>query len=176
MNIKSLAFAVAGMFIFVGSAMAQTSVNIDVARGESHSMAYSISAYQTYEPLISGSVGELIPTTELSGHLWTPDDRDDDNVFGASLAPGLKFRMFTESNIHPFIAGSVGGIVLSDDRMGPRKLGSRVLFKTQGAAGVEFGEESQHKVQAEYTSYSNWGIAKNDDGYTTVGVSYGYSF
>lgn len=176
MNMKTFLLVLAGVLLFAEVAVAGTSVNFNANGGESGSMAYGLNINQSYEPLVSGSLGELTPTAELGGHLWVPKHSDDDNVWGISLAPGLKFIMFTDAAFNPYIAGSIGGIAVSDKDMGSRKLGSNVLFKTKGVVGVEFGENNRHHLQGEYNNYSTWGITKNDDGYRTWGASYGYSF
>lgn len=176
MKIQQICATIALLLFSAGAAWGGTSVTGSVSRGESHSMAYSLGVFQTYEPWFEGTLGELTPTMELSGHLWVPDDSDDDNVWGVSLAPGLKFVMFTDTSFNPYIGASIGGIAVSDRDMGSRDLGSNVLFKSKGVVGVEFGEGSRHRIQGEYTNYSTWGITTTDDGYSTWGASYGYSF
>lgn len=152
---------------------AHTAVEMSIAHGQSSSVAYNLGIKQTYEPWISSSLLELTPTAYLGGHVW---DRSSDTTWGATVAPGLVLNLFTTSDFTPYLAGSVGGTVISDDDFGPRDFGSHVLFMTKGAAGVQFGEGRRHRVQGEYTNYSTWGLTSKDDGYSTVGVSYGYSF
>lgn len=152
---------------------AHTAVEAGAAAGESGSIAYNLGVKQTYDPWLSNELLEITPTAYLGGHVW---DRSNDTVWGATLAPGLVLSMFTTSDITPYLAGSLGGTVISDSNFGPRDLDSNLLFMTKGAAGVQFGESRQHRIQGEYTNYSTWGLTSNDDGYSTVGLSYGYSF
>ena len=163
-----------GICLLCGTATAaETTVAGSVAVGESSSMAYNVNVRQTYEPWFSGEAASLQPLMELSGFAWVGDDN---TVWGASLAPGLRFTMFTTANFQPYLEGSVGGAAISDDELDSRDLGSNVLFRTKGVVGVQFGESMRHSVQGEYTNYSTWGISNTDDGYSTVGVSYGFSF
>ena len=164
--------AVAILLAFAGPAQADTSIGGGIAAGDDSSTAFNLNLRQTYDPFVSNEIFELQPFADVGLHAWT----EDDTVWGASLAPGLKMTLFTTAPIQPYMAGSVGGIVLSDDKFDSRDLGSHALFKTQGAVGVQFGEGMHHRVQGEYTNYSTWGISDNDDGYNTYGVSYGYSF
>jgi hypothetical protein len=154
---------------------ATTSVGVGAGRGESDSMAYSLNVTQTYEPLVSNEVMDLSPTAEIGAHVWVPDG-DDHSVWGGFLAPGLRFTLNTTAPLRPYLEGSVGGAVNSDDRFRSRKLGSHALFRSRGAVGVSFGDEFRHRVQGDYVHYSTWGLTKNNDGHGTWGVSYGYSF
>ena len=173
-NALKVLIAGMGMLFICGTALAaETTVGGGVSVGEGSSMAYNLNVRQSYEPWLSGEVGELQPTAELSGFAWVDDD---DTVWGASLAPGLRFTLFTTANFQPYMEGSVGGAVISDEKLDSRDLGSHALFKTKGIVGVQFGESMRHRVQGEYTNYSTWGLTDTDDGYSTVGVSYGFSF
>lgn len=159
---------------FAGSAFAaNTSVGFGAARGEGSSTAYTLSVNQLYEPWFASSVVELAPTAELAGHYWK---KGSDDVWGASIAPGLRMTLFSDGAFNPYIGASLGGAFLSERDMGSRDFGSHALFKTKGVLGVEFGETNRHRIQGEYTHYSNWGIANTDDGYDTIGGSYSFSF
>lgn len=160
--------------LFAGSAFAaNTSVGFGAARGESRSTAYTLSVNQIYEPWFGNSVVELAPTAELAGHYWK---KGSDDAWGASLAPGLRLTLFSDGSFNPYIGASVGGAAMSERDLGPRDMGSHVLFKTKGVVGVEFGETNRHRLQGEYTHFSNWGLANTDDGYGTIGGSYSFSF
>jgi hypothetical protein len=154
---------------------ATTSVGGGVARGESDSMAYSLNITQKYEPLISNEVIDLSPLAEIGGHAWVPNG-DDKTVYGGFLAPGLRFTLNTTASLRPYLEGSVGGAVNSDDKFRDRKLGSHALFRSRGAVGVSFGDELNHRLQGDYIHYSTWGLTKHNEGHGTWGVSYGYSF
>jgi hypothetical protein len=154
---------------------ATTSVGLGAARGESSSMAYSVNVTQKYDPLVSNDVIDLAPLAELGAHAWVPDG-DDETVYGGFLAPGLRFTLNTTTFIRPYLEGSVGGTVNSDDRFRSRRLGSHVLFRSRGAVGVNFGDEFRHRLQGDYIHYSTWGLTTHNDGYGTWGVSYGYAF
>ncbi|MDR1685046.1 MAG: acyloxyacyl hydrolase [Desulfovibrio sp.] len=154
---------------------ATTSVGLGAAGGESSSMAYSVNVTQKYEPLVSNDVIDLAPLAELGAHVWVPDG-DDETVYGGFLAPGLRFTLNTTASVRPYLEGSVGGAVNSDDKFRNRRLGSHALFRSRGAVGVNFGEEFRHRLQGDYIHYSTWGLTKHNDGHGTWGVSYGYAF
>lgn len=167
-----MALVMGWLFVAGAAWAADTSVGGSVAIGESDTMAYTLRARQSYEPWVSGEAGEIRPTAELGGFAWVGDD---DTVWGGYLAPGLRLTMFTTASFQPYLAASVGGAAVSDEHIESRDLGSPVLFRTQGAVGVQFGESLNHSIQGEYTTYSTWGITDSDN-YSTVGVSYGFSF
>ena len=175
MKLKTLMLAMGFVLAINGAAVASnTEVRFGVGDGESNITSYTLSAMQRYEPFISGTLGELAPTAELSAHFW--DGNGDDNAWGGSLAPGLRFTMFTDGSFNPYLGASVGGSVMSEDKISGRDLGSHVLFKTQGVVGVEFGESNRHRIQGEYNYFSNWGLSDTNDGFSTIGGSYSYSF
>lgn len=155
---------------------ASTSVGVNVSRGQEDSMAYSLNVTQKYSPWVDNENFEITPLAELGAHLWVPDDGDDNNVFGGYLAPGLRIALHTSAPIQPFLEGSVGGAVNSEEEIDKRDLGSHVLFRTRGTVGVSFGDDYRHRVQGDYVHYSTWGLTSTNDGYDTYGVSYGYNF
>jgi hypothetical protein len=138
-------------------------------------MAYSLNLTQKYQPVLSNDILEITPLAEIGAHVWVPKN-DSPSVWGGFLAPGLRLTLNTEAPVRPYVEGTVGGAVNSDDKMDDRKLGSHVLFRTRGAVGVSFGDSYQHRVQGDYINHSTWGITKNNDGNSTYGLSYGYSF
>ncbi len=152
---------------------AETTVQLGVAVGNDSAMAYTLQVRQAYEPWIGNSAVELKPIAELAGFVWT---KSDDTVGGVSLAPGLMLTLFSNASFQPYLSGSVGGAAITDDKLHNRDLGSHFLFKSKAALGVEFGESLRHRIQGEYTNYSNWGLSDTNDGFNTYGISYGYSF
>lgn len=155
---------------------ASTSVGINVSRGQGDSMAYTLNVAQMYESWISNGVCELAPLAEVGAHVWDPDDNDEDAIWGGYLGVGLRFSLLTNNVIRPYIEGGVGGALNSERRIDGRNLGSHALFRTRGAVGVNFGEAYNHKVQGDVIHFSTYGLTHSDDGYTTYGLSYGYSF
>ena len=155
---------------------AATSVGVDVARGQSDSMAYSLRLAQKYQPWVENSLFELGPTAEIGGHAWVDDKDSVDTVWGAYLSPGVHFTLHTDAPVRPFISANVGGALNSEDHMDDRDFGSNLLFRTRGTVGVSFGEDYRHSIQGSYTHFSTWGIANTDDGYSTYGMSYNFSF
>ncbi|MDL2317300.1 acyloxyacyl hydrolase, partial [Desulfovibrio sp. OttesenSCG-928-A18] len=136
---------------------ASTSVGVGVSRGNSDSMSYSLNITQRYDHWVDNEIFQLGPTAELGAHAWVDDNSD--TVWGAYLAPGLQLNLFTSSAIRPFIAGSVGVAVNSEDKLDERDLGSHVLLRSKGSVGVSFGEGYRHRIQGEFINYSTWGIS-----------------
>ena len=162
---------------FQGTALAaSTSVGANISRGQGDSMAYTLNISQMYEPWLSNGVCELAPLAEIGAHAWDPDDNDDDTVWGGYLGIGLRFSLFTDKVIRPYLEGSFGGAINSEDSIDGRDLGSHALFRSRGSVGVNFGETYNHKVQGDVVHFSTGGLTNKNDGYTTYGVSYGYSF
>ena len=168
----------AAMWVASASGAASTSVGVNVSRGQSDTMAYSLNIAQRYEPWIASDICSLAPIAELGGHAWVPDDDDHDNdtVWGGYFAPGLRFTMNTDKQVRPYLEASVGGALNSDDEIDDRDLGSNLLFRTRGSVGLNFGDDYRHRIQGDYIHYSTWGITNTNDGYNTYGLSYGYSF
>lgn len=178
MKLKTIFPAMALLFAFTTSSAfaAATSVGVDVARGQSDSMAYSLRLAQKYQPWFSNELFDFGPTAEIGGHAWVDNKDSVDTVWGAYLSPGVYFNLHTDAPVRPFISANVGGVLNSEDHMDDRDFGSNVLFRTCGTVGLSFGEEYRHSIQGSYTHFSTWGIANTDDGYSTYGLSYGYSF
>ncbi len=86
------------------------------------------------------------------------------------------FTLGTSASFEPYLGASVGGAVITEDRFNSMDLGSHALFKSKGTIGVRFGDALRHKIQGEYTNYSTWGLTTPNDGFTTYGLLYGYSF
>lgn len=157
------------------TAAASTSVGLNVSRGSGDSTAFSLNLMQKYDSWLDSSLFSLTPLAEIGGHVWVPDD-DGSSVWGLYLAPGLRFSLFTEANLRPYLEGSVGGALNTKKKIDNRRLGSNVLFRSRGSVGISFGDGFRHKIQGDYINYSTWGLTDNDSGYNTYGISYGYSF
>lgn len=177
MKLHHMLFAVVLLLLSTSSAFAATtSVGAEIARGDSDSMAYSLKVAQKYSPWYSSSLLEVGPSAEIGAQAWVDNKSNVDTVWGAFAAPGLYFTLFTNAPVRPFLAGSVGGAINSKDHIDERNLGSNVLFRSRGSVGISFGEEYKHSVQGDYTNYSTWGLTDKNDGYSTYGLSYSYSF
>lgn len=152
---------------------ARTAVDVSAAAGDGDTTAYGLHARQTYESWFAGDVGELKPTLMAGGFAWVGED---DTVWGVDAAPGLMFSFYTDADIRPFIAAASGGALISDKKIESRELGTTFQFRSTGSVGVEFGESLSHRIQADFTHYSNLGFNHFNDGYDTYGFTYGYSF
>lgn len=176
-TIQSMCLGLALLLVTVSPCIgAQTSVNVNVSKGESSTMVYDLNVKQTYDAWVSNANFELSPFAQLGGHAWVPKHGSDDTVWGGDFTPGLRFALNTSAMLQPFFEGAVGAAINNEKKVGPRELGSHVLFKYRGSVGVSFGESYQHTVRGDYTNHTTLGMTKKDDGFGTYGVSYGYSF
>lgn len=176
---KSYGFLPAAVLLlcFVSFAQAaDTSVGLDIARGDSDSMAYSLRVAQKYAPWFTSSLIDLTPGMEIGAYAWVDNKSNVDTVWGAYISPGLCLSLFTNSPIRPFIATNLGLAVNSADHMDDRDFGSHLLIRSRGSVGVSFGEDYRHTVQGSFTHYSTWGLSTPDDGYNTYGMSYSFAF
>lgn len=169
-----MTFLCAALLCATAASAASTSAGINVSRGQDDSMAYSLNILQKYTPWVDNENIEISPLAEMGAHLWVPEHGD--NVFGGYLAPGVRLALHTSAPLQPYLEGSVGGAINTEDEIEDRELGSNVLFRTRGSVGVSFGDSLRHRVQGDYVHYSTWGLTNKNDGYDTYGVSYGYSF
>jgi hypothetical protein len=169
--------AVFAAFLSVQAAFAgSTTVGGSVSRGQSSSMAYSLNVTQRFDPWIASEAFELAPLAELGGHAWRDNKDHVDTVWGGHLAPGLRFTLNTGKIVRPDLEASLGAAVNSEDHMDDRDFGSYVLLRTRGSVGLDFGDDYRHRLQGDYVHHSTAGLTRNDDGYNTYGLSYGYSF
>lgn len=68
------------------------------------------------------------------------------------------------SNIFPFLEGSVGFAVLSNDELGHRGLGANWAFQDLLAGGIRFGSRGQYELTYHYMHYSNAGLHHPNNG------------
>ena len=149
------------------------SVGVSVAGGQQKSQAYDLYAQYTFSPWYSGDYAELAPFVSGGVSLW---DRADKSIWGGNLNLGLKFSFGNWESWRPFLAVSVGGAYLSAHDFGALELGSKGQFRERGSLGVEFGEVLQHEIMLDVTHYSNANLNAENDGYTSFGGSYAYTF
>lgn len=154
-------------------AAAQPSIGFSVAHGAESSQAYDLSLRHVFEPIYATESIRLSPLVETGISLW---EHSAETVWGGNANIGLVLHFFEGKTWRPFIAGTVGLAVLSDDSFDDLDLGCRQQIRSRGSLGVAFGENFHHTLGCDVTHYSNAGMADENDGYSTVGISYSFTF
>lgn len=151
----------------------ETTVGAAVAYGEQSSQAYDLYVTHTFRPWLEGENAALRPLVEAGLQVW---ERSDRTVWGGNANIGLLLRFFENGSVRPFIAGTFGVAQLSADTFGRLDLGTHTQFRSRGSIGVDFGEGLRHTIRCNVTHYSNAGMSGKNDGYNTLGLSYGLTF
>ena len=150
-----------------------TTIGVAVAGGENSSQAYDLYVTQVLEPFLGNETISLNPLLEAGLQAW---DRSDKTVWGANGNLGLGVYLFPEGDVRPFVMGTFGYAHISGKTFGNRNLGTHSQFRTRGSLGIDFGEDCRHTFKINFTHYSNGGMAHDNDGYNTIGGSYGFTF
>lgn len=144
-----------------------------VAHGEESSQAYDFFIQYTFAPWYENKTISLKPLATGGISLW---ERSDKSIWGGNVNAGLMVQFSGGKNWHPFILGTFGMTVLSSDTFNDLDLGCREQFRSRGSLGINFGEGLNHTFKCDVTHYSNASMVSNNDGYNTVGLSYGVIF
>ncbi|MDL2328663.1 acyloxyacyl hydrolase [Desulfosarcina sp. OttesenSCG-928-A07] len=155
--------AVAGEFSLAGA----------VAHGEESSQAYDFYIQYTFDPWYESETITLKPLATGGISLW---ERSDKSIWGGNVNIGLMLQFAGGENWRSFIMGTFGMTVLSSEEFNDLNLGCREQFRSRGSLGISFGKELKHTLKCDVTHYSNASMAGNNDGYNTIGLSYGLAF
>lgn len=142
--------------------------------GNCESVTGDVGVRRTFSPLYEGESWELTPLAEVSAMLW--HQNSEENVWSGGVSAGLMMTAHREGVWRPYVSGTVGGFLLSDDEFGTHDMGGRFQFRSKGALGVQFGEAFRHSLQLEAAHVSNAGIYDENSGFNTFGMSYGFRF
>lgn len=111
--------------------------------------------------------GNVDLSLNLSYGYWkTTDYAHYQTLSTYGLAPVLRWYFFNNATATPFLQGSIGAAVLSNNYFGDRALGSNVLFQDQGGIGLAFGADKEMFTSLQMLHYSNAGLAKQNSGFT----------
>ncbi len=163
-------------FVIVHPASAsasETTFGVAVAHGDQSSQAYDLFVTHAFSPWIEGERAALSPLVEGGLQLW---ERSDKTIWGGNANVGLMLRFANGSTVRPFIIGTFGIAQISSDQFGNLDLGCKTQFRSRGSIGVDFGEGLRHTVKCSVTHYSNASMSGDNDGYNTLGLSYGLTF
>ena len=141
--------------------------------GDSSTLNGDLTLRRSFDPLYAGDVIEISPFVEGSGVYW---HNDEDSIVGAGAAVGLTVSFWRTGAVSPFIAGSFGGFLLSDDTISSRDLGCLFQFRSKGSIGLRFGNLFRHSIQFDVAHFSNAGLSSHNAGFNTYGVAYGFRF
>ena len=161
-------------FCFPGNASAgEISLAGTVAHGEESSQAYDLYVQYVFTPWYQNDALALKPLATAGISLW---ERPGKSIWGANVNVGLMLQFSGGEYWQPFIAGTFGMTVLSSDEFNDLNLGCREQFRSRASLGISFGKGFGHMVKCDVTHYSNASMAANNDGYNTIGLSYGFTF
>ena len=73
-----------------------------------------------------------------------------------------------------YLGFSAGGALATDSEVGPRDLGSNLLFHLQASAGIDITETATLQIYMNH--YSNAQLANSNDGIESAGVRLGFRF
>lgn len=167
-----LMLSCAALFVPGTAQGGETTVGVAVAHGEQSSQAYDVYAAYTFSPWLEGECA-LSPLVEAGLLIW---ERSGRTIWGGGGHVGLMLRFFENGTVRPFVSGTFGVVQISSDSFGYLDLGTHTQFRSRGSVGVDFGEGLRHTVKCSVTHYSNAGMSADNDGYNTVGLSYGLTF
>jgi hypothetical protein len=149
------------------------SIGVAAAWGEKASQAYDLYLRYTFAPWYESENILVHPLAETGISLW---NHKDETIVGANAGVGLEICFCGQEDMRPFIAGTFGPAILSGHRFNGLDLGCSGQFRSRGSLGVSFGKNFRHMLKCDITHYSNAGIGGKNDGYNTVGLSYGFAF
>ncbi|MBN9071798.1 MAG: acyloxyacyl hydrolase [Rhizobiales bacterium] len=118
---------------------------------------------------INGEV--LAPSPDILGRIGSPRPYIGTDVAVSSdpvhfFYAGLNWEARLAGKL--YVGFSAGGSVNTDKRLGPRDLGSTVLFHLQASAGLDITENTAFQVYINH--YSNAGLAASNDGLDNAGA------
>lgn len=149
------------------------SVSFGVNGGDSDTITGDLGLRYTMNPFYENEMLEIRPIIEADGVYWK---RDHDEIWGGGVAGGAVVDFWREGSWRPYLAGTFGGFLLSDNKIASHDLGCNFQFRTKGSVGVRFGESYRHDVQIDVAHFSNAGLNNHNSGFNTYGVSYGFQF
>ena len=149
------------------------SVSLGMNGGDADTITGDLSLRYTLNPFYGNDMLEIRPLIECAGVYWK---RDHDAIWGGGIAGGAVVDFWREGSWRPYVLGSFGGFMLSDNKIASHSLGCNFQFRTKGSAGIRFGESYRHDVQVDVAHFSNAGLNNHNSGFNTYGVSYGFRF
>lgn len=117
---------------------------------------------------------------ELSYAYLNHDDRNQVQRNASVLAFTPVFTLKKSSpwfyNITPFAEIAIGASLISETRVGARKLSTAFQFEDRGGLGAFFGEDQSFMAKYNYFHYSNGSIKRPNQGLNMHWLTLGYYF
>jgi hypothetical protein len=97
------------------------------------------------------------------------------SLFELGLTPNVRLeREQPWGWARPYIEAGIGAHLLSSDRIGPRELGSSLLFGTHAGFGVRLGRKEQYELAWRIEHLSNAGLGDPNPGINFSMARFGY--
>ena len=138
------------------------SVSLGMNGGDADTITGDLSLRYTLNPFYGNDMLEIRPLIECAGVYWK---RDHDAIWGGGIAGGAVVDFWREGSWRPYVSGSFGGFMLSDNKIASHSLGCNFQFRTKGSAGIRFGESYRHDVQVDVAHFSNAGLNNHNSGF-----------
>lgn len=173
-SLRQLMIMAALLCLFCAPSFAgEWSVALGLNGGDSDTITGDLGLRYTLDPFYGNGTLEIRPLIECAGVYWK---RDHEAIWGGGIAGGAVIDFWREGSWRPYLAGTLGGFLLSDNTIASHDLGCNFQFRTKGSAGIRFGESFRHDVQIDVAHFSNAGLNSHNSGFNTYGVSYGFRF
>ncbi|MEO8975455.1 MAG: acyloxyacyl hydrolase [Casimicrobiaceae bacterium] len=98
------------------------------------------------------------------------DRHPNDNTWNVGATAGARWLLAPRSAWQPFVEFSVGGIAVSEARIGTRDLSTALLFDERLATGIALDPAHRYQFALFAEHRSNGKIKAPNDGLTTYGI------
>ena len=105
------------------------SVSLGMNGGDADTITGDLSLRYTLNPFYGNDMLEIRPLIECAGVYWK---RDHDAIWGGGIAGGAVVDFWREGSWRPYVSGSFGGFMLSDNKIASHSLGCMQLSDFSG--------------------------------------------
>ena len=164
------------------AAAEDTALRAGLSYGTHSSTSFDLYLQQSFEPWLERVGYQLVPYANLGLTFWSGDKKDypkakNDRAWGLVATLGLRLEMNTWETARPYLAFNVGPTYIQDKEfLGLDMGGGHYLFNLRASLGLILGEDRRHNLSLDASHYSNCYTQSANDGYNSLGLSYGYSF
>ncbi|MDR1046063.1 MAG: acyloxyacyl hydrolase [Candidatus Adiutrix sp.] len=152
-----------------------SSFNLAAGAGTADSFTVDLQFRQDYAPWVSGQSYALNPFTLEGLTYWRKDGGGGEEVAGLLASAGLELSYFGDY-FRPYVSVNAGPSLISEKTFLGRDLGGHFVFNTRAMIGLRFGQGFRHNLGVHATHYSNAHLYDDNDGFNSLGLSYGFSF
>jgi len=105
---------------------------------------------------------------QLSYDYWHTNATDNNHTLKVcALSPVIRYTFLRDWVLSPFLEASAGPGIMSNNKFGGRKLGTRFTFRDMLGAGVAIGTDNRMAASVRFMHISNAGLNNDNSG---VGV------